>query len=129
MAKGEQRDGYALIVGFHLNREDDEARRAQFEIIFDVLEKAGSAAEYRNPFWPGMLMSKAQEFQAIFDTLPEAQKAMNFVKNEIAGKVPVRAAIGFGFILDLGLNGYGHPLVDGSAWWVARETVEALDFQ
>lgn len=111
---------WALIVGIQLTKTDLTERDKQWGIVSDVVGQVNTTVVSD----PGIWVPIIEEMQGIYYSEEDLMDAVDQLRKGFAGKIPIRFGYSYGNMVYLGLNGYGQPLVDGEAWWVARNIIK-----
>lgn len=111
----------AVIVDIVGSRKLDDRAAAQ-QAVRDAFATADQTVPSSQPLWSTF----ADEFQAVYDSVPSALAATGLVRVLLPEGVDVRFGIGVGDSEAVEEGDRG-TVLDGSAWWRAREAIDEAE--
>ncbi len=111
----------ALIVDIIGSRRLSARGDAQ-ERVIEVFARAAEGVELVEPLWA----TAGDEFQALFARIGDAVRVTALMRLLFDDGLDCRFGLGEGESREIG-SGRGGPILDGSAWWRAREAIEYVD--
>ncbi|WP_165064481.1 SatD family protein [Marisediminicola senii] len=112
----------ALIVDIVRSRDLADRGTGQ-RSIHTAFDAASDAARPVEPLWATV----GDEFQAVYDSVPDALRATTVVRLALPADVDCRFGLGLGetrAVVDGDTRGRDGSIQDGSAWWCARRAID-----
>lgn len=109
----------AVIVDIVESRKIVDRREAQAGIVAGF-----SAVNRRLPGLQALHATVGDEFQAVYPTVPAALEATLLARLSLPDGIDCRFGLGYGSVVEVG-EGSAGAVQDGSAWWLAREAIDA----
>lgn len=95
-------------------------RSSNHALILEAIEATNDTVPALDP----LRVTVGDEMQAVYATLGDALRASHFIRAELFDKAELRFGIGIG---DVEVIDSERGIQDGSAWWRAREAIEAIE--
>lgn len=108
----------AVIVDIVRSRDASDRTAAQLAVE-SAFERAHSTSTTAS-FWPTV----GDEFQALYSDLAEALRCTLLARLLLPAGLDFRVGVGRGDVVEIATSPTGSPILDGSAWWSAREAID-----
>jgi len=109
-------DGVAVIADIVGSRALGERREAAQHAFLEAFGVADDVSPPQRSAWA----TSSDEFQAVYATVDDAVDATLVVRLALPHELDLRFGIGVGELREVGDGG----IMDGSAWWRAREAID-----